>query len=148
MPLPPAAWIIGGIALIVLLGILYEYALHPAWRKERRVVRACEEAFKEGQYRLTRLRTTPENPSVLDIVPRPFGLPDVPHYFTYNIETVEDEEPDFSGMSRQDIRLVRRYLRRSPGALVHHGKEVLRPEEVTCPSVPEGRSTEESASEE
>ena len=125
MIFPPSVWIVG-IVLIAVVGVLYKHYLHPARRRERRVLRACEKAFAEGEYRLTRIRTPPKEPSALDIAPQLFGLPDIPRYFTYNIETIEDVEPDFSDLSRREIGFVRRYLRRSPGPRIHHGKKVLR----------------------
>lgn len=140
----PSVWIVG-TALIAAVGALYKHYLHPAWRRERRVLRACKKAFAEGEYRLTRIRTLPQEPSVLDIAPQPFGPPDIPRYFTYNIETIEDVEPDVSDLSRREIGLVRRYLRRSPGPRIHHGKKVLRPEGKTSLSVHRGHSIQESA---
>lgn len=126
-----AIWIIIGAVLVAPIGVLYKRYLHPAWRKQRQLFRACEDAFGGGGYRLTRIRTMPEEPSVWDIIPRPFGLADTPRYFTYNIEPLGNREPDFSGMSRREIRLVQHYLKRSHSTMVHHGKQVLRPEEET-----------------
>ncbi len=141
MILSPSVWIVGTV-LIVAVGVLYKHYLHPARRRERCVLRACEKAFSEGEYQLTRIRTLPKEPSVLDMAPRPFGPPGVPRYFTYNIETIEDVEPDFSGLSRREIGRIRRYLRRSPGPRIHHGKKVLRPEEKTRLSLHQGQSAQ------
>lgn len=128
MLFPAPVWLVVGATLVVFLGVGYKLYLHPSWRKERRVLQACNKAFEKGDYRLMRLHTTPEQPSISDIIPRPLGFPDVPHYFTYSIETREDVEPDFSGLHRREIVLVRRYLHRSTSQLVHNGKELLRPE--------------------
>lgn len=130
MSLPFPLWIAAaGILLLVLVGwMLYEHYLHPAWRKQRRVMRTCEKAFDdESAYRLERLRTFPGEPSGTDLFPAlSFGSEGTPRYFTYNIETAEEEEPDFSDMSWQEISRVRHYLRRSTH-VPHHGKTVLRP---------------------
>lgn len=127
---PSSIWITGaGVFLLGLTGrFLYERYLHPAWRKERLVKRACEKAFEEETYVLVRLRADPGRPSIRDLFPRPLGLPEVPRYFTYYVETVEEDEPDFSGMSRREIRLVRRYLHRNLRQVTHYGRKVLHPE--------------------
>lgn len=130
MSFPVPLWMVGaGVLLLGLAGwVLYERYLHPAWRKQRRVIRACEKAFNEEDYQLERLRTSPDDPSGMDLLPSlPFGPSEPPRYFTYSVETVEDVEPDFSGMSRSEVRLVRRYLHRGTD-VPHHGREVLRPE--------------------
>lgn len=130
MPLPfPLRIAAAGILLLVLVGwMLYEHYLHPAWWKQRRVIRACEKAFDdESAYRLERLCTSPGEPSGADLFfALPFSSEGPPRYFTYSIDTAEEEEPDFSDMSRQEISLVRHYLRRNTH-VPHHGKTVLRP---------------------
>lgn len=115
-----------GILLVLFLGlVLYEQYLHPSWRKERRVIRACENAFDPEDYRLERLHIIPSAPSFTDLFPaQPFRSKSSSRHFTYRIETVGEAEPDFSGMSREEVRLVRRYLHH--GADVpHYGKNVL-----------------------
>ena len=125
MPFP--LWAVACAAL-VLLGIgwiLYEQYMHPAWRKQRRVRRACEKAFEADEDRLERLRTTLQEPTIGDFWPSGlFGSNSPSRYFTYRIETVDEAEPDFTGMSRDEVGLVRRYLRRGADVL-HHGKTVL-----------------------
>lgn len=91
----------------------------------RRVRTACEQAFEEGTYRLERLCLSPADPSGADLLPSGlFSDKGASRYFTYKVRTPEDREPDFSGMSRRDIGLVRRYLRRSAD-VPHHGREVI-----------------------
>lgn len=117
--------------------------LHPAWRKQRRVIRACENVFDEGEYRLVRIRISSGSPSITDFVPRPDGLLETPRYFTYNIET--KEEPDLSGAGRAEKRIVRRYLRRNADHVRHHGRETLRPKQPSrspTPSPPPERTTD------
>lgn len=101
--------------------------LHPALRRQRRVIRACEKAFDEGEYELVRIRINTGEPSIGDFFPGPHGLLEVPRYFTYDIET--EEAPDFSGASRAERRIVRRYLRRNADHVHHHGREPLRPKQ-------------------
>jgi len=108
-------------------GLLYEWYLHPAWRKQRRVRRACAEAFDEGDYQLERLRVSTDDPSAGDVFSSfPFGTDESTRYFTYKIRAVNGAEPDFSGMDPEEIGLVRHYLRRTAN-VPHHGKEVLHP---------------------
>lgn len=116
----------GGALLLLgaLIWMLYERFMHPAWRTERRLIRACEKAFEEDDYRLIRLRITPGTPSTKDVMPRPIGPPEMPRYFTY---TIEAKDPDFSGMSRSEVGLVRRYLHRHTGGVPHHGRTVIHP---------------------
>jgi len=102
---------------------LYGAYLHPAWRKERRIRRACEKAFGESGYRLVRLRLHVGDPSGADLFPAGLaGSSEPPRYFTYCIEAEQD--PDFAGMSQKEIGLVRHYLDR-PLSAPHHGREVL-----------------------
>lgn len=102
---------------------LYKYYLHPAWRRERRVRRACEKAFR-GDYRLLRVRLRADDPSGGDLfLIGPLGPSEPPRYYTYRIEAEED--PEFSDMSRREVELVRHYLGRNV-SVPHHGMEVLR----------------------
>ncbi|GEM_PF-2165244 len=115
-------------------------SLHPAWRKERRVLQACEAAFKEGEYTLVRIHISTSRPSLTDVLPWSSGFLETPKYFTYDLET--EGEPDFSGMSRAERRIVRRYLRRNADHVRHHGRQPVRPartpqretEEISSPS--------------
>ena len=117
---------VGGFLLLLSAWLLYEHYLHPSWRKERRVLRACEQAFETGTYLLIRLRLNPDAPSGADLLSLLPGSSKSPRYFTYNIECRQDAEPDYSGMSETDIGLIRHYLNR--GADVpHYGRTVLRP---------------------
>lgn len=111
--------------LLLSVWLLYKYYLHPAWRTERRVLRACAQAFAPGTYRLIRLRLKPSDPSGADLLSVLPGVPQAPRYFTYNIECPQDAEPDYSGMSETDIGLIRHY--RTRGAVPHYGRTVLRP---------------------
>lgn len=99
--------------------------LHPAWRKQRRVIQACEKAFGDGEYKLVCIRINTGEPALGDFLPGPDGLLEVPRYFTYDIEA--EEEPDFSGASHAERRIVRRYLHRNADHVHHHGRELLRP---------------------
>lgn len=133
---PFSLWMAAAGLVLALVGwVLYEHYLHPAWRKQRRVVRACEKAFDdENAYQLQRLRTSVGRPSGADLLSAmSFNSEEPPRYFTYILKTAEGEEPDFLGMSRQEISLVRRYLRRS-AHIPHHGKEILRPIETENPT--------------
>lgn len=130
MALSVSLWMTAaGVLVLGLVGwFVYEWYLHPAWRKERRVIRACEKAFDEGTYQLERLHTSFEEPSGADLLsPTIFGVGEPPRYFTYKIKVAERAEPDFSGMSRKEIGLVRRYLRHRPD-VPHYGKKVLYPQ--------------------
>lgn len=119
----------GGVALVGLVGwYLYVQHLHPAWRKERRVIRACQQAFDDESYTLIRLQAAAGTPSIGDLFFQLSGSSDASRYFTYRVETDEGEKPDFTGMSRQDVGRVRRYLRRSEREVAHHGRRVLHPE--------------------
>jgi len=125
MPIPLWTVACGALLLLGIGWFLYEQYLHPAWRKQRRVMRACEKAFEAGEYRLERIRITLQEPTIGDLWPSGvFRSKSPSRYFTYRIEPVEEAEPDFSGMSRDEVGLVRRYLRRSAD-VPHHGKTVL-----------------------
>lgn len=91
------------------------------------MLQACEHAFEPGAYLLVRLHlksTPPSGSDLLSVLP---GLSKAPRYFTYAIQCPPETEPDYSGMSTSEIKLVRRYLNR--GAEVpHYGRTVLRPE--------------------
>lgn len=128
MAFPFPLWIVAASVLLAFgVWVLYERYLHPAWRRQRRVVRACERAFEEGDYKLERFRVSLDDPSIEDLFSvSPFGSEAPSRYFTYKIWTIEGAEPDFSGMSPRDIGLVRHYLRRNVD-VPHHGKEVLSP---------------------
>ena len=127
VPMDVLLWIAAAFLLVGggLYG-LYGAYLHPAWRKERRIRRACEKAFGEGGYRLVRLRLHVEEPSGADLFPTGLlGGSELPRYFTYRIEAEQD--PEFAGMGQKEIGLVRHYLDRTLSA-PHHGREVLGPE--------------------
>jgi len=48
---------VGGVALVGgVWWVLYERYFHPAWRKNRRLIRACKKAFEDGTYELVRIR--------------------------------------------------------------------------------------------
>ena len=127
MPFVLPYWGVGAGAFLLLAGwLLYVYRLHPARRRERRVVHACRKAFGDEDYELIRFRLKPGEPSFTDMFLGLPSLPEVPRYFTYKVNCVE-QEPDYSGMSRGEIGLVRRYLRRSAD-VPHYGREVLHPE--------------------
>ena len=108
-----------------------ERSLHPSWRRQRRVIRACEKAFEEGEYRLVRIRLRSGEPSLGDFLPGPNGGWEVPRYFTYDLEAEAD--PDFSGASSAERRLVRRYLRRNADHVHHYGRKPLRPRPSSPP---------------
>lgn len=138
---------VGGVALLVLLGgSLYARVLHPAWQKERRLIRACEVAFgeagegAEGRYRLERLHLRRDGPSGADLLCFFPGVPAPPLYFTYNVEA-NGEAPDESDMTRGQIRLLRRYLH-GPRTLPHYERDVLRPAWNVSASPREGRLEE------
>lgn len=123
------------LALGLLGWFVYERYLHPAWRRQRRVRRACAKAFDEGEYQLECFRVSLGDPSAGDLFSiSPFGSDGpsryftykIRRYFTYKIRTVQGAEPDFSGMDSEEIRLVRHYLHRTLD-VPHHGKEVLSP---------------------
>lgn len=111
--------------------------LHPAWRKERRVIRACERVFDEGGYKLVRVRISAGEPSIADFFPESHRLLETPRYFTYDIET--EAEADFSGADRAERRIVRRYLRRNADHVRHHGRETLRPKQSSRSRKPADR---------
>lgn len=121
-------WIVIGTVFLTLgMRFLYERYLHPAWRRQRRIIAACEKAFTEGTYRLERLRVSLDDPSIADLFPSlPFGSRESTRSFTYKIETLGGTKPDFSGMRKQEIDFVRHYLYRTR-EVPHHGNEVLRP---------------------
>lgn len=139
MPAIDLLWLLGEALLLVgLLGLFfYEYYWHPAWRKERRIIEACREAFGPEGYLLERLHIRPVGPTGADLFSGVGGLPGPLPYFTYNVET-RKEPPDFSGMSSRKIGLVRRYLH-SSGAMPHYRREVLRPRGRVVPSTHKGR---------
>ncbi len=142
----PVVWLLGGV-LVILLGAVYERYLHPAWRRERRVLRACEEAFKEGGYRLTRIQTAPTQPSVFDLAAQLFTRGGRPRYFTYDLQPLGDHEPKLSKLQGREEALVRRYLQRNPHTMVHHGKTVLHPDEETILSVAQESAVETAQAE-
>lgn len=111
---------------LFLAWILYERYLHPAWRRERRVLRACQKAFRNQRYQLIRVRSLPSEPSGRDLFPPPIGPSKTPKYFTYQIRAPEDADPDFSDMTQKEKKLVQHYLRRRLTGALHHGKDVLR----------------------
>lgn len=119
------------ITIALLLGglagrFLYVRFLHPAQRKKRFVIRACEKAFGEGDYELVRFHLVPGEPSFWDLFSRPFGLSEMPRYFTYKVQVLREKEPDFSVLSSEETSLVRRYIHRKTASVPHHGREVLR----------------------
>lgn len=118
-----------GVLVLGLIGwFVYERYLHPAWRRQRRIRRACAKAFDEGDYQLVRFRVSLDEPSAGDLFSiSPFGSDEPSRYYTYKIRTVEGAEPDFSGMDAHEIGLVRHYLHRTAD-VPHHGRQVLRPE--------------------
>lgn len=124
MGLTSPGWIIaaGIIALGLLAWAVYERYLHPAWRRQRRVSRACQDAFGEKKYRLERLRLTGKRPTASDLL-SPVRSGGRQRYFTYSIES--SEEPDYSGLSGEEIRLLKHYLDRDPTEVVHYGKKIL-----------------------
>ncbi|MFB6273613.1 MAG: hypothetical protein ABEL51_12035 [Salinibacter sp.] len=129
MPLPIPLWLVAPVVLLALgAWVLYEYYLHPAWRRQRRVRRACAKAFDEGDYQLERFRVSSDDPSAEDLFSIPlFGSDEPSRYFTYKIRAVDGAEPGFSGMDSDEIELVRRYLRRTV-EVPHFGKKVLHPQ--------------------
>jgi hypothetical protein len=134
LPFPLPLWLIAVGALLALgVWFVYEHYLHPAWRRQRRVLRACEKAFDDKEYQLERFRVSPDDPSIADLFPAsPFGSGESSRYFTYKIKTPEGVEPEFSGMDSNEIDLVRHYLRREVH-VPHFGKKMLRPEESDPP---------------
>lgn len=124
----PLSWIIVAVAgLGAATHLLYRYYLHPAWRRQRRIIRACKNAFDEDGFRLVRIRLHPKDPSGTDLLSfSPSNSSISRRYFTYRIETT-DEEPDLSDLTREEAKLIRHYLDRiekSP----HYGETVLLPE--------------------
>jgi hypothetical protein len=107
--------------------LLYQFYLHPAWRRQRKIMKACRSAFGAENYRLVRIRLHPSGPSGMDLFSfSHFGSSVSKRYFTYRIETT-DADPDLSGLSSEEAKLVQHYLDRiekSP----HYGKTVLLPE--------------------
>jgi len=129
--MPPLSWLItAAVGLGAATYFLYQYYLHPAWRRQRRIRRACKNAFDEGDYRLVRIRLHPNGPSGTDLLSlSPSSSSISRRYFTYRIEAA-DEEPDLSGLPREEVKLIRHYLNRiekSP----HYGETVLLPEHET-----------------
>lgn len=134
------AFVIGGESalLLGLLGLfLYEHYWHPAWRRERRVLEACQKAFGADGYLLERLHIRLNGPTGADLFSGQGGSSGSRPYFTYNVEST-GETPDFSGMSQEEISLVRRYLH-SNAAMPHYRREVLRPRGTAAPATHEGR---------
>ena len=124
----PLSWIVGTGALLTAgTYALYQYYLHPAWRRQRRIIQACEKAFDGDGFRLVRIRLHPQGPSGTDLLSfSPTGPSVSKRYFTYRIETT-DEDPDLSGLTPEENKLIRHYLDRiekSP----HYGETVLLPE--------------------
>ncbi len=124
-------WIAGGAVVLggILAWVLYRVPLHPARRREHLVTRVCERAFKDEAYRLIQLRVSPDEPSLIDLLPWPLGPSGIPRYYTYSIEGVEggeSPEPDVTGLSRSEVKLIHRYMRRSTGVAPHHGRRVIR----------------------
>lgn len=115
--------------------------LHPAWRKERRVLRACEQVFDEDEYRPVRIRVRVGEPSLADVLPQPSALWGIPRYFTYDIEA--EAAPDFSEASPSQRHLVRRYMQRNASHVHHHGREPLRPRPADAPSSPSADRSEQ-----
>ena len=119
-------WIVGPAALLAPAAyMLYGSYLHPAWQRDRRVRGACTKAFDDGAYRLVRFRLQPEGPSGADLLSALPGRPGPTRYFTYRVEAEQD--PDVSGLRREEARLVRHYRGRSVTS-PHYGKEVLHPQ--------------------
>lgn len=109
--------------LLVLAFAVYGAYLHPAWRRQRRVCRACQKAFPEGNYTLLRIRLSLHSPSGLDaLAVGPFRNTVPSRYFTYRIES--DASPELSSLSGVDRRRVRRYLHRAQVPL-HYGRVPL-----------------------
>lgn len=127
-----------GIGAVLLFGgigwVLYERYLHPTWRKDRRGVRACDKAFEQGTYELVRIHLGPYGPSGADLLPTPIGPSETSKHFTYQINVDEGIEPDLSDTTREEARLVRRYLHRDSFSGTHYGKEVLRSMEESASS--------------
>lgn len=99
-------------ALCAIALVVYSTYLHPAWRRQRRVRRACRQAFGDSDYTLVCVRLHPRGPSGLDLFEATgFGRPTPDRYFTYRIET--KQTPALSKLSASDRRIVRRYLNRS-----------------------------------
>jgi len=123
----PLSWVLG--SALVLGGathLLYQYYLHPAWRRQRRIVRACKKAFEGNGYRLVRIRLSPNGPSGTDLLSSsPSGSSISRRYFTYKIEA--DEAPDLSALTRQNAGLIRHYINRTEKS-PHYGETVLLPE--------------------
>lgn len=104
-------------------GGAYGAYLHPAWRRQRQVKRACRVAFPDGKYTLVRFHLSPNAPSGLDLFSGVWSGRSAPRrYFTYRIET--EQSPDLSGLSRSEQDLVRHYMNR-PNVPPHYGREVL-----------------------
>lgn len=120
------AFVLGGAAYL-----LYQYYLHPAWRRQRRIVRACRKAFEGNDYRLVRIHLGPDGPSGTDLFSSsPSGSSISRRYFTYRIEA--DEDPDFSSLTRKEANLVRHYINRTERS-PHYGETVLLPEQTNTP---------------
>jgi len=118
-----APWILAALVPTALITYAsYGFYLHPAWRRDRRVKRACAKAFDADAYRLVRLRLRHEAPSGADLQFLVPGRSGPPRYFTYRIEA--EDAPDLSGMRREKARLVRHYLDRAATS-PHHGTEVV-----------------------
>ena len=127
------SWIVGtAILLGVGTYILYQYVLHPTWRRQRRVVRACKKAFDENGYRLVRIRLNPSGPSGTDLLSfSPPGSSISRRYFTYRIEAT-DEDPTFSALDEKETQLVRHYLNRTEKS-PYYGETVLYPDRGNAP---------------
>lgn len=122
----PFSWIVGTVIVLGILYFLYEEYLHPAWRRQRRIIQACAKAFDEDDYRLVRIRLHPSGPSGTDLLPSsPLGSSVSRRYFTYRIETT-DTDPDLSDLNRKEISLIRHYLNRTEKS-PHYGETVIHP---------------------
>lgn len=136
------SWSVGtAIVLGTAAYLVYEHYLHPAWRRQRRITQACKKAFNEKDYRLVRIRLTPNGPSGMDLFSSsPSGSSISRRYFTYRIEN-PGEDPDFSGLNRKEINLIRHYLDRSEKS-PHYGETVLHPEQKSVSPI--GRTEREA----
>ena len=118
----------GIVGLVVgMWWILYERYFHPSWKKERRILEACEKAFPDDGYELVRIRRGHygHSPSGADFYPPPLGRPEIPDYFTYQINVPDGTDPDFSQTTQREERLIQHYLDRTGTAEIHHGTDVV-----------------------
>lgn len=122
------SWVVvAAVGLGAATYLLYQYYLHPAWRRQRKIMQACRNAFGAENYRLVRIRLHPSGPSGMDLFSfSPSSSSISKRYFTYRIETT-DADPELSGLSSEEAKLIQHYLDRiekSP----HYGETVLLPE--------------------